>query len=83
MGFDDVTRQFTPKPTVVRLECRNCGNAPDNVLPLCPLWYNHETPIPLCMECYKLEMPTSPELIQERITAIAEREERIRVAYCG
>lgn len=70
MGFDDVTRQFQPKPTVVRLECENCHNSPDDVQSLRPLWITGHENVCLCKECAALTLPTAPALIAQRHAAL-------------
>jgi hypothetical protein len=69
-GFDDVSRQFQPKPGLVRLECENCGQSPDGVQTLRPCWFNDQQDVRLCIPCSALGVPTDPALIAQRNAAL-------------
>lgn len=72
MGFDDVDRTFQPKSTWVRLECENCGQAPDDVRSILPRWFTDQKKVCLCMGCSLRMYPTAPALVQQRDTAVKD-----------
>lgn len=72
MGIDDVHRKFQPKSTWVRLECENCGEAPEDVRAILPRWFTGQKKVCLCLGCGLQMYPTNPVLIAQRDTATAE-----------
>jgi hypothetical protein len=71
MGFDDVIKRFEPKKSaLVRLQCENCGQSPDDVQSLRPIWFTNHENVCLCAACAALALPTAPALIAQRHAAL-------------
>jgi hypothetical protein len=70
MGIDDVDKRFARKSAQIRLECENCGLAPDNVQARRPRWFNDHQDVCLCNACIVLELPTAPALVAQRYAAL-------------
>jgi hypothetical protein len=70
MGFDDVDKRFERKSAQIRLLCENCGQSPDDVQSLKPTWFTNHENVCLCWACSRLGLPTAPELIAKRHTAL-------------
>jgi hypothetical protein len=71
MGIDDVDKRFEPKkPALIRLECENCGQSPDDVQSLRPTWFTNHENVCLCVACSQLQWPTAPALVAQRNAAL-------------
>lgn len=60
MGFDNIDKQFAPKPsTTIKLECSQCGGT-EGVTMMHPCWYNEHKLIALCINHVHATAPIVP-----------------------
>jgi hypothetical protein len=73
VGFGDIDRRFQPKTrTLIALECLNCGCADSTVALRRPRWFTDFKDVVLCAACGLLAVPTAPDLIDPRRTALTD-----------
>jgi hypothetical protein len=68
MSFDDVGKRFEQKKyALIRLECENCGQSPDDVRTVRPCWFDNRQDVCLCSACYVSKLH---ELIKTRKVSV-------------